>query len=81
MLKQMAEIETLPRSEQVVLAQRYGFDLDKVLGREQDEASGQEIGVPGQALEAISGKNDELERKQREYELFQEAFAEFQQKF
>ena len=75
----LAEIETLPRSEHVVLAQRYGFDLDKVLGREQDKASGQEIGVRGQVLEAISGEDDELERKQREYELFQEAFAEFQQ--
>ena len=75
----LAEIETLPRSEQVVLAQRYGFDLDKVLGGERDKASGQEIGVPGQVLEAISDKDDELEREQREYELFQEAFAEFQQ--
>ena len=34
----LAEIETLPRSEQVVLAQRYGFDLDKVLGSERDRA-------------------------------------------
>ena len=37
----LAEIETLPRSEQVVLAQRYGFDLDKVLGGEQDKLPAQ----------------------------------------
>ncbi len=53
--------------------------MDKVLGGEQDKGSGQEIGAPGQVLEAISDEDDELERKQREYELFQKAFAEFQQ--
>ncbi len=75
----LEELKSLPRSEQIVLAQKYGFDLDEMLGRQQEEESGQEIGVPGQVLPTISKEAEEREQFQREQELFEEAFAEFQE--
>ena len=75
----LEELKTLPRSEQIVLAEKYGLDLDKMLGRQQKRELGKEIGVPGDVLEKISEEDDEQERLYREQELFEKAYAEFQQ--
>ena len=72
----LEKIESLPRAQQAALAAQYGFDLDELRLRKDDDIKTSDIALPGEPLEqSLAGENREVD----EYLLFQEKYAEFQE--
>jgi len=73
----MQQLQSMPRAQQEALAKQYGIDLDQVLGGEGAEAANIGLAMPGEPLEQRALLDMDLE-SERNYQLFQDKFAEFE---